>query len=178
MEDLRAFEHSSKLDKHQQHILRRIKRDAWRLTKEKVLGPRFDPSNNGYREQYKKEELPFGPFIFHPESGILKMDEKEIHFTPVERKLVGAFARDPEDVHSLEELAITTWGTAMGVDTHAIEVNLYRIRKKMRDNFPSMENYPIFEVIKAYGWRLNFTDALPPQQRRGRPRIIKEQTGK
>lgn len=159
MEDIEAFwiAHKKELTFAQEEALRRMYKDAKYLTNSGILGPRFDPN---YTENGEKrpEEIPFGPLTFLSDANILKFNETGIFVTPTEKRILKVFAQDPDNLHTFREISDAGWGENMEITNHTIQINLSRLRKKIRESFPTFKNSKIFDSVSDIGYILNFSE--------------------
>jgi two-component system KDP operon response regulator KdpE len=91
-------------------------------------------SNNGLRIDYERR--------------LVMVDEKQIHLTPIEYKLLVLFAQNLDKVLTHEHLLLNIWGP-YGGDRQVLRVNVANIRRKLEIN-PADPKYLVTEVGVGY----------------------------
>jgi two-component system KDP operon response regulator KdpE len=91
-------------------------------------------SNNGLRIDYERR--------------LVMVDEKQVHLTPIEYKLLVLFAQNLDKVLTHEHLLLNIWGP-YGGDRQVLRVNVANIRRKLEVN-PADPKYLVTEVGVGY----------------------------
>jgi two-component system response regulator PrrA len=73
-------------------------------------------------------------------------DGRDIALTPLEFKLLAAFARHPRQVLSRDQLLELVWGDAYGVSPDQVKIYVGYLRKKVGEDLP-------LETVRGFGYR-------------------------
>jgi len=102
------------------------------------------------KEENKREEKKFGPFIIKHYSRTFYKNSREIPLTPTEYKLMELFLENPGKAFSRDELLDLVWDYDFIGDTKIVDVNIRRLRSKIEED-PSKPKY--IETVWGVGYR-------------------------
>lgn len=106
-------------------------------------------------ENKKAESLiQIGDLRFDSEKRKVTLDDKEIHLTPNEYKILGVLVRNAGKVLTYNYLAKELWGVAMEKDTNSLRVFMTGIRHKIEAD-PSHPRYIKTEIGVGYRFAEN-----------------------
>jgi DNA-binding response OmpR family regulator len=77
-------------------------------------------------------------------------DGREVPLTPLEFRLLSAFARHPNQVLSREQLLELVWGSAYGVSPDQVKLYVGYLRRKLDPDAPDR---PPIETVRGFGYR-------------------------
>jgi two-component system KDP operon response regulator KdpE len=80
------------------------------------------------------------------------VERREVHFTPIEYKLLTFFLRNPETVLTHERVLVAVWGKAHARETQYLRVFVGQLRQKLEKN-PSQPRYIVTEPGVGYRFR-------------------------
>ncbi len=81
-------------------------------------------------------ELPIGPFRLHPLARqLVDASGRRIHLTEKETAILAYLHRAGARVVPRDELLGEVWGYSSAVSTHTVETHIYRLRRKLADDF-------------------------------------------
>lgn len=108
---------------------------------------RMDSNSQLYIRPYKCKGL-----ILDFSKRILTLDDKEIHLTPVEYKIVAFLARNSGKVVTYSSIMSNVWGPYTDNNNRILRVNMANIRRKIELN-PSHPQFLFTEVGVGYRMR-------------------------
>ena len=83
--------------------------------------------------------------------GSVLLDDKTVHLSPIEYKLLMYLAQHPGRVVTHRELLVAIWGAEFVDDTHYLRIHMGRLRAKIESN-PAEPRYLLTEL--GIGYRL------------------------
>jgi len=92
-----------------------------------------------------------GPIRIDLDQRTVTVDEREVHLTPIEFKLLAALVRHVGKVLTHEQLLKEVWGPAYGEEAHYLRIYIHQLRQKIEAN-PARPKYLVTEV--GVGYRL------------------------
>lgn len=101
-------------------------------------------SNNGLLES----EITIGGLNINYEKRIVKVEDKEVHLTPIEYKIITLLSKNIGKVLTHENIIKEIWGPYVN-ESQALRVNMANIRRKIERN-PAEPRYIITEVGVGY----------------------------
>jgi len=94
----------------------------------------------------------------------VRVDERSVHLTPIEYKLLTALARHAGKVVTHKQLLETVWGPGSTENTHYLRVYMTHLRRKLE---PTPARPRFFTTEAGVGYRLQCSDdaagAAPPR---------------
>lgn len=73
------------------------------------------------------------------------VDDKEVHLTPTELRVLLLLTEEPGHVYSREKIAYTVWGYEWAGDSRVVDVHIQRLRKKIGAR--------MIETVRGFGYR-------------------------
>lgn len=84
-------------------------------------------------------------------SGVITLNDKPLHLTPLEFKLLNSLAQMPGKIFTHQQLLMTVWGEEYRDETHYLRIHMGRLRAKIEQN----SALPRFILTEAgIGYRL------------------------
>ncbi|MGO9247809.1 MAG: response regulator transcription factor [Solirubrobacteraceae bacterium] len=80
----------------------------------------------------------------------VRYDEREVHLTPLEFKLLSTLVRNPNQVLSRDQLLELVWGDSLGVSPEQVKLYVGYLRRKLAPAAP--QSTPI-ETVRGFGYR-------------------------
>ncbi len=96
------------------------------------------------------EVLEVGDLTIDVPRHMVTRGEEEIALTPLEFDLLLEMARNPNQVHTREELLETVWGYRNASDTRLVNVHVQRLRSKIEHD---PENPEIILTVRGVGYK-------------------------
>lgn len=93
--------------------------------------------------------ISFGHITIDLARRIVSCNEKPLHLTPIEYKLLTYLASQPDRVITHRQLLKSFWGPGHTEDTHYVRVHMGNLRKKIETN-PSMPQHLLTETGVGY----------------------------
>lgn len=84
-------------------------------------------------------------------SGVITFNDKPLHLTPLEFKLLNTLAQMPGKIFTHRHLLMTVWGEEYGDETHYLRIHMGRLRVKIEQN-PASPRFILTEA--GIGYRL------------------------
>lgn len=96
--------------------------------------------------------LRFGDITLDLARRSVRRGDEELHLTPIEYKLLGCLATQPDRVVTHRQLLKAVWGPGHTEDTHYVRVHMANLRKKIEAE-PSMPVHLLTEAGIGYRFR-------------------------
>jgi two-component system KDP operon response regulator KdpE len=93
----------------------------------------------------------FGDFVFDLKGRSLRRNERSIHLSPTEFKLLATLARHADEVVTTGALLKETWGSAYRTKAGYVRVYMHALRRKIEDD-PTRPKFLVSE--SGLGYRL------------------------
>ncbi|GAB3364993.1 MULTISPECIES: response regulator [Giesbergeria] len=93
--------------------------------------------------------ISFGHITIDLARRVVACDEKPLHLTPIEYKLLTHLVSQPDRVITHRQLLQSLWGPGHMEDTHYVRVHMGNLRKKIEKN-PSMPEHLLTETGVGY----------------------------
>lgn len=103
-------------------------------------------------------KVTIGEFQIDFSKRYVSVDQKEIHLTPIEYKIVQLLAKNQGKVLTLDYLSREIWGPYT-TENNALRVNMANIRRKIEKN-PAEPHYILTEVGVGYRMKEEGSDAF------------------
>ena len=98
----------------------------------------------------EQSKIDLGRYYLDLNSRILNQNEKELELTEKESSIL-IFLKQSKDPVKIDQLQEKVWGYNSELETHTVETHVYRLRKKINDNF----NDNKFIISDKKGYFLN-----------------------
>ena len=82
----------------------------------------------------QQNNVKIGKYNFNLNSRIMKFDQKSIHLTEKEMKII-TFLNNSKGPVTINKLQSEVWGYKSKLETHTVETHVYRLRKKVEKKF-------------------------------------------
>ena len=103
------------------------------------------------KNQYQdKSEINIGKYKININSRELKLNKDVLKLTEKEIKIINYLNKLSKSV-SIDELQLEVWGYHSKLETHTVEMHIYRLRKKILKKF----NNDNFIISKKDGYKIN-----------------------
>ena len=102
------------------------------------------------REEKRHTEVKIGSYNLNLNSRQISKKEKKLNLTEREANLIVYLNRSSLPV-KIEELQKEVWGYNDKLETHTVETHIYRLRKKIKENF----NDENFIINLKDGYKIN-----------------------
>jgi two-component system KDP operon response regulator KdpE len=99
-------------------------------------------------DQPEMEKVCVGGLVIDNKKRIVKVDEKEVHFTPIEYKIIMLLAKHAGKVLTRDFIIKEIWGPYVN-ENQALRVNMANIRRKIEVN-PAEPKYIVTEIGVGY----------------------------
>lgn len=105
-------------------------------------------SNKVWNSSLETNEISIGSLVINYEKRLVKVEDKEIHLTPIEYKIIALLSKNIGKVLTHEYIVKEIWGPYMD-ESQILRVNMANIRRKIEKN-PADPQYIITEVGVGY----------------------------
>ena len=82
----------------------------------------------------QQNNVKIGKYNFNLNSRVMKFDQKSIHLTEKEMKII-TFLNNSKGPVTINKLQSEVWGYKSKLETHTVETHVYRLRKKVEKKF-------------------------------------------
>ena len=98
----------------------------------------------------EQSKIDFGKYNLDLNSRILKQDKKELELTEKESSIL-VYLKNSDGAVKINQLQEKVWGYNSELETHTVETHIYRLRKKIIENFSDNQ----FILSDTNGYFLN-----------------------
>ena len=97
----------------------------------------------------QQNNVKIGKYNFNLNSRVMKFDQKSIHLTEKEMKII-TFLNNSKGPVTINKLQSEVWGHKSKLETHTVETHVYRLRKKVEKKF----NDKFFIISLKNGYKI------------------------
>ena len=95
-------------------------------------------------------------FLLDSQTYTLYIHDQSVVLPQNQGKLLAAFLAHPDELVTKETLCMTLWGTTEYIDENALQVNLTRLKKTMKE----LEMVQQIETVRGLGYRLTAEEKI------------------